>query len=58
MKQGVDLVVIKELLGHAPNVVSADVYAHASPRLQRQAIGTLRTVTDAPDAPPTPAAGR
>ncbi|WRO14693.1 site-specific integrase [Streptomyces cyaneofuscatus] len=41
LEQGVDLVVIKELLGHAHTGVTAGVYAHVRLRLQRQAIDTL-----------------
>lgn len=56
LEQGVDLVVIKELLGHAHIGVTASVYAHVRLRLQRQAIDTLGSIpsqTDAPDDPPT-----
>ncbi len=48
LEQGVELVVTKELLGHAHIGVTATVYAHVRPRLQRQAIDTL----GAPDNPP------
>jgi integrase len=41
LEQGVDLVVIKKLLGHAHIGVTAGVYAHVRLRLQRQAIDTL-----------------
>ncbi|MGW6842858.1 tyrosine-type recombinase/integrase [Streptomyces sp. NPDC054958] len=41
LEQGVDLVVIKELLGHAHIGVTAGVYAHVCLGLQRQAIDTL-----------------
>ncbi|NEC86483.1 tyrosine-type recombinase/integrase [Streptomyces sp. SID12501] len=61
LEQGVDLVVIKELLGHAHIGVTAGVYAHVRLRLQRQAIDTLGNVlgpTDAPDDPPTAAVVR
>ncbi|MCZ4507290.1 tyrosine-type recombinase/integrase [Streptomyces sp. ActVer] len=61
LEQGVDLVVIKELLGHAHIGVTAGVYAHVRLRLQRQAINTLGSIlspTDAPDDPPTPAVVR
>jgi integrase len=56
LEQGVDLVVIKELLGHAHTGVTAGVYAHVRLRLQRQAIDTLGSILgpiDAPDDPPT-----
>lgn len=39
--QGVELVVIKELLGHAHIGVTATVYAYVRLRLQRQAIDLL-----------------
>ncbi|MCX4774489.1 Transposase [Streptomyces sp. ADI92-24] len=58
LEQGVDLVVIKELLGHAHIGVTAGVYAHVRLRLQRQAIDTLGSIlspTDTPDDPPTAA---
>lgn len=61
LEQGVDLVVIKELLGHAHIGVTAGVYAHVRLRLQRQAIDTLGSIlspTDAPDDPPTAAVVR
>ncbi len=41
LEQGVELVVIKELLGHAHIGVTATVYAHVRLRLQRDAIDTL-----------------
>lgn len=56
LEQGVDLVVIKELLGRAHIGVTAGVYAHVRLRLQRQAIDTLGSIlgaTDTPDDPPT-----
>lgn len=43
LEQGVELVVIKELLGHAHIGVTATVYAHVRLRLQRKAIDTLST---------------
>ncbi|MFE9251500.1 tyrosine-type recombinase/integrase [Streptomyces sp. NPDC007088] len=56
LEQGVDLVVIKELLGHAHIGVTAGVYAHVRLRLQRQAIDALGNALgptdDDPDAPP------
>ncbi|MEV8343010.1 tyrosine-type recombinase/integrase [Streptomyces niveus] len=48
LEQGVELVVIKELLGHAHIGVTATVYAHVRLRLQRQAIDTLGTALDVP----------
>ncbi|MDW4910149.1 site-specific integrase, partial [Streptomyces sp. ADMS] len=44
LEQGVELVVIKELLGHAHIGVTATVYAHVRLRLQRDAIDALGTV--------------
>jgi integrase len=41
LEQGVELVVIKELLGHAHIGVTATVYAHVRLRLQRNAIDVL-----------------
>jgi integrase len=41
LEQGVELVVIKELLGHAHIGVTATVYAHVRLRLQRDAIDRL-----------------
>ncbi|MFB7557084.1 tyrosine-type recombinase/integrase [Streptomyces brevispora] len=62
LEQGVDLVVIKELLGHAHIGVTAGVYAHVRLRLQRQAIDTLgdalSPTNDHPDDPPAAAAVR
>lgn len=62
LEQGVDLVVIKELLGHAHIGVTAGVYAHVRLRLQRQAIDTLNgalgPVNDNPDDPPAAAGVR
>ncbi|MFE3599699.1 tyrosine-type recombinase/integrase [Streptomyces sp. NPDC059142] len=42
LEQGVDLVVIKELLGHAHIGVTAGVYAHVRLRLQRQGTALSR----------------
>ncbi|MGW1407491.1 tyrosine-type recombinase/integrase [Streptomyces sp. NPDC002403] len=62
LEQGVDLVVIKELLGHAHIGVTTGVYAHVRLRLQRQAIDTLGTMlglaNDEPDDPSDAAAVR
>ncbi|MBN6054628.1 tyrosine-type recombinase/integrase, partial [Nonomuraea sp. RK-328] len=41
LEQGVEIVVIKELLGHAHIGVTATVYAHVGLRLQRDAIALL-----------------
>jgi len=62
LEQGVDLVVIKELLGHAHIGVTAGVYAHVRLRLQRDAIDALGHALggqdDDPDDPPTAVAVR
>lgn len=62
LEQGVDLVVIKELLGHAHIGVTAGVYAHVRLHLQRQATNTLGDVLgaddDAPEDPPVAAVVR
>ncbi|WAX80030.1 tyrosine-type recombinase/integrase [Streptomyces sp. KMM 9044] len=62
LEQGVDLVVIKELLGHAHIGVTAGVYAHVRLRLQRQAIDALGhalgLTDDDPDDPPATAVVR
>jgi integrase len=41
LEQGVDLVTIKDLLGHAQIHTTADVYAHVRLRLQRKAIEAI-----------------
>ncbi|MCK1823109.1 site-specific integrase [Streptomyces sp. XM83C] len=51
LEQGVELVVIKELLGHAHIGVTAAVYAHVRPRLQQAAITTLSNALSADTAP-------
>ncbi len=48
LEQGVELVVIKELLGHAHIGVTATFYAHVRLRLQRDAIDTLDRALDHP----------
>ncbi|MDX3855791.1 site-specific integrase [Streptomyces sp. AK02-01A] len=48
LEQGVELVVIKELLGHAHIGVTAIVYAHVRLRLQRDAIDSLSAALDGP----------
>lgn len=48
LEQGVELVVIKELLGHAHIGVTATVYAHVRLRLQRQAIDALSNALQHP----------
>ncbi|UOE21870.1 site-specific integrase [Thermobifida halotolerans] len=49
LEQGVELVVIKELLGHSHIGVTATVYAHVRLRLQRDAIDTLGTALGSPE---------
>jgi len=51
LEQGVELVVIKELLGHAHIGVTASVYAHVRLRLQRDAIDLLGRVLRNPPEP-------
>ncbi|GAA1011707.1 MAG TPA: tyrosine-type recombinase/integrase [Trueperaceae bacterium] len=46
LEQGVELVEIKELLGHTHIGVTATVYAHVRLHPQRQAIDTLSTALD------------
>ncbi|MEU8252250.1 tyrosine-type recombinase/integrase [Nonomuraea sp. NPDC048916] len=46
LDQGVDLIVIKELLGHAHIAITADVYAHVRLRLQRDAIERMSGALD------------
>jgi len=41
LEQGVELITIKELLGHAALHVTADIYAHVRPRLHRNAIEAM-----------------
>ncbi|WP_396455205.1 tyrosine-type recombinase/integrase [Actinomadura sp.] len=41
LEQGIDLATIKDLLGHSQIHVTADVYAHVRPRLQRDAIEAM-----------------
>ncbi len=48
LEQGVELVVIKELLGHAHIGVTATVYAHVRLRLQREAMTTLGNALNHP----------
>lgn len=49
LEQGVDLIVIKELLGHAHIGLTATVYAHVRLRLQHDAINALGTVLNSPE---------
>jgi integrase len=41
LEEGVELVTIKELLGHAQLHITADIYAHVRPRLKRNAIEAM-----------------
>ncbi|MDQ0983215.1 integrase [Streptomyces sp. V2I9] len=50
LEQGVELVVIKELLGHAHIGVTATVYAHVRLRLQQNAIDSLSIVLGSPES--------
>ncbi|MFE2723387.1 tyrosine-type recombinase/integrase [Kitasatospora sp. NPDC059327] len=55
LEQGVELVVIKELLGHTHIGVTATVYAHVRLRLQRDAIDLLsRTLGEVSEAATRP----
>ncbi|MFJ4479425.1 hypothetical protein ACIQVR_35240 [Streptomyces xanthochromogenes] len=53
LEQGVELVVSKELLGHAHIGVTATVYARLRLRLQRDAIDLLSRTLDKPSAATT-----
>ncbi|RZE94251.1 hypothetical protein C0L86_21960 [Streptomyces sp. SCA2-2] len=53
LEQGVELVVIKELIGHAHIGVTATVYAHVRLRLQRDAVDTLSTALVGPETTET-----
>ena len=53
LEQGVELVIIKELLGHAHIGVTATVYAHVRLRLQRDAIDLLGNALRNPAQPTT-----
>ncbi|MFF6801844.1 tyrosine-type recombinase/integrase [Streptomyces sp. NPDC012616] len=57
LEQGVELVVIKELLGHAHIGVTATVYAHVRLRLQRNAIDSLSTALGSPETAETSRSG-
>ncbi|MFD9486685.1 tyrosine-type recombinase/integrase [Streptomyces sp. NPDC059991] len=54
LEQGVELIVIKEILGHAHIGVTATVYAHVRLRLQRQAIDVLGDALRGPVSPDDP----
>jgi integrase len=41
LEEGVELVTIKKLLGHAQLHITADIYAHVRPRLKRNAIEAM-----------------
>jgi integrase len=41
LEEGVELITIKDLLGHAQLHVTADIYAHVRPRLKRNAIEAM-----------------
>ncbi|MBT8228239.1 MAG: site-specific integrase [Dactylosporangium sp.] len=49
LEQGVELITIKELLGHAQLHVTADIYAHVRPRLHRGAIEALNHALEPDD---------
>lgn len=50
LEQGVELVTIKDLLGHAQLHVTANIYAHVRPRLRRNAIEAMGRALQ-PDEP-------
>ncbi|MDM4721026.1 tyrosine-type recombinase/integrase [Micromonospora sp. WMMA1363] len=52
LEQGVELVTIKELLGHARLHVTADIYAHIRPRLHRNAIEAMNRALHPDDTDP------
>ena len=49
LEQGVDLVTIKDLLGHAQIHTTADVYSHVRLRIQRAAIESMGDALGADD---------
>jgi integrase len=49
LEEGVDLVTIKDLLGHAQIHITAQTYAHVRIRLQRKAIESMSDALDADD---------
>jgi integrase len=51
LEQGVDLVTIKDLLGHAQIHTTADVYSHVRLRMQRTAIESMGEALDSEDDP-------
>ncbi|GGN32833.1 integrase [Actinoplanes campanulatus] len=51
LEQGVDLVTIKDLLGHAQIHTTADVYSHVRLRMQRAAIESMGDALDSEDDP-------
>ncbi len=57
LEQGIDLVVIKELLGHAHIGVTVTVYACVRLRLQRDAIDPLSTALGSPKTAETSRSG-
>jgi RHS repeat-associated protein len=53
LEQGVELVTIKDLLGHAQIYTTADTYPHVRLRLQRDAIEAMGNALDPGDHPAT-----
>jgi integrase len=49
LERGVELIVVKDLLGHAQINTTADIYAHVRLRLQRQAIEAMGQALNDPD---------
>ena len=52
LEQGVELVTIKELLGHAHIGITADIYAHVRLRLQHDAVSRLSDALGTDPKPP------
>lgn len=50
LERGIELIVVKDLLGHAQINTTADIYAHVRLRLQRQAIEAMGQALNEPDA--------
>lgn len=51
LEQGVQLVTIKELLGHSQLHTTAEIYSHVRIRTQRSAIEAMKNALSEPDEP-------